>query len=132
MDPTPMVKRGWEGVFLGTGPGQGSGFPGKRIPENNRILIPVYQSCKSENSASVICSDDNGITWRRSEKICTTAMKYRQQRASDGTILSFGRPLLSGVYPGFTAGTAVNTGWKERQRRFRAVPPEIPDCPSRG
>ncbi len=100
VDLTPMVKRDGEGVFLGTGPGAGIRLSRQKDPrKNNRILIPVYQSCKSENSASVIYSDDNGITWRRSEENMYNCDEVQAAELSDGTILSFGRPRRPGYTP---------------------------------
>lgn len=100
VDLTSIVKRDGEGVFLGTGPGAGITLcRQKDVRKNNRILIPVYHSSISENSASVIYSDDNGITWHRSEENMHNCDEVQVAELSDGTILGFGRPRRPGNTP---------------------------------
>ncbi|MET3697867.1 sialidase-1 [Bacillus oleivorans] len=65
IDLNPAVKEDWM-IFLGVGPGNGIQI--KEGPHAGRLVFPVYFLNEYNRQASaVIYSDDNGLTWHRSE-----------------------------------------------------------------
>lgn len=68
VDITTQVKEPWM-RFIGTGPGNGIQL--QHGPHAGRILVPIYfnnaTSPANVYSSAVVYSDDNGLTWHRSE-----------------------------------------------------------------
>lgn len=61
VDITPQVKADWM-MFIGTGPGVGIQL------KNGNLMLPIYYTNQfGKQSAAVIVSEDNGITWKRGE-----------------------------------------------------------------
>lgn len=81
--------------FVGTGPGIAICLKNQNDKsKNGRLLAPVYNLLKT----SVIYSDDNGKTWKRSS--CSKNIDESQLvELSDGTVLCFGRQRMLGKTP---------------------------------
>lgn len=94
--------------FVGTGPGIAICLKNQNDKsKNGRLLAPVYNLLKT----SVIYSDDNGKTWKRSS--CSKNIDESQLvELSDGTVLCFGRQRMLGKTP---CSVSVDGGetWKK-------------------
>lgn len=73
-----------DGTFLGVAPGVGL------TTKNGRIIMPLYTL---KNGSAAVYSDDNGISWKRSEKCPYAKNTGEWQLIEDdcGAIIGFGR-----------------------------------------
>lgn len=97
--------------FLGTTPGIGLCLENQRDESRNgRIVVPVYNLKKT----FVVFSDDNGVTWKRSQSsknIDETALA----QTSDGTVCCFGRQRKLGKTP-FSISRDGGMTWEKRPK----------------
>lgn len=101
-DINPQVKEEEDGVFLGVGPGAGIVLTHqKELHKNGRIMMPLYNVTKRENRATVIYSDDNGQSWKRTSgsKFINNKDEVQCIELYNGTIVSFGRQEGKGDTP---------------------------------
>jgi len=80
--------------FFGAGPGRGTLTINSE--GNERILFCVYDNGTSTEKTSVIYSDDNGLTWQRSERVNPSLAIGKTSEAQiincpDGSLLMFTR-----------------------------------------
>ncbi len=106
-DITAQVKRDDE-IFLGTGPGVALRLKNQRdTGKNGRIIAPVYNL----KDTFVIYSDDEGITWHRSES--TKNIDETQIiEAHDGTLYCFGRQVMLDKTP-FSMSSDGGETWEK-------------------
>lgn len=79
--------------FLGIGPGRGALV---KIGDKERILFAVYDNSGIAERTSVIYSDDNGITWKRSNRVdCNLVVNSTSEaqivNCPDGSLMMFVR-----------------------------------------
>lgn len=101
VDITPQVKIEEDGVFLGVGPGVGVTLSHQKDGKNGRIIMPLYNVGTRENRATIIYSDDNGVTWKRAggDGFINNKDEVQCIELGDGTLISFGRQEQKGDTP---------------------------------